>query len=33
MIIIVALLGWGLVLMMGSIAGTLVPGVLDPTED
>lgn len=33
MIIVMALLGWGLVLMAGSIAGTLVPGVFDSIDD
>jgi hypothetical protein len=33
MIIVGALLGWGLVLIGDSLAGTLIPGVLDPTDD
>ena len=32
-IIFAALLAWGVVLMMGSLASTLVPGVFDSIED
>jgi hypothetical protein len=33
MIIIVALLGWGIALVGGSLVGTLIPGVFDSIED
>lgn len=33
MLIVMAMPGWGLVLISGSLAGTLIPGILNPADD